>query len=80
MGVMPRLFGSRRTCRTAVPIAVPPGSRVTAAPPPSLSASQRSCVVLPQPSIPSNVMNGTARFYQPASREGRRLDAPARRG
>jgi hypothetical protein len=37
-------------------------------------------VVLPQPSIPSNVMNGIGRFYQPASREGRRLDAPARRG
>jgi len=57
---------------------VPPGSRVTTHPVPSRPASRASWVDLPQPSIPSNVMNGTDRFYS-VLRPGL-LDAPTRRG
>src|SRR5205085_3647786 len=50
-------------CRMASPIAVPPGSRNTAASIPHFSsrvASRFTCVDFPQPSEPSNVINGMA--------------------
>ena len=45
------------------------------------AASRRSCVVLPQPSMPSNVMNGTADSISrpPGRAADAPLDAPARR-
>src|SRR5438132_4494897 len=59
---MPALCGANcRSSRIVSPIGVPPGSRVTRNGISSRSrraASRRTCVDFPQPSDPSNVING----------------------
>src|SRR5947209_9957727 len=55
--------------RMRSPIGVPPGSFVTSADG-SCPASRRSCVVFPEPSIPSNVMNTAARILTACSSPG----------
>src|SRR5438874_9848650 len=55
-----------QTC--ALPISVPPGSRVATTSRPSAasaSASSRACVDLPEPSSPSKVTNTAGLGYEP---------------
>ena len=57
------VFGMLEQCRMASPIAVPPGSRSTAALIPHFArraAGRFTCVDFPQPSEPSNVISGMA--------------------
>lgn len=60
MGSSPDVRVSNSNCRIFSPVAVPPGSLVVTNSRPcsrSLAASRSSCVLLPHPSRPSNVMN-----------------------
>src|SRR5271170_2236576 len=60
MGVSEEVFVSSKSWRIFSPVGVPPGSRVTTTDRPcavNTAANLASCVLLPQPSSPSKVMN-----------------------
>jgi hypothetical protein len=67
-GESPAVAESSNTLRIFSPVSVPPGSRVSTTLCPAArttAASFRSCVLLPVPSSPSNVMNFPRRDILP---------------